>query len=42
MDDFKAEIQRTVDIIHGNADIEERAGHASGKYVHILSPYLLG
>ena len=22
--------------------IEERAGHASGKYVHDLSPYLLG
>ncbi|PMC40676.1 hypothetical protein CJ195_02870 [Bacillus sp. UMB0899] len=42
MDDFKAEIQRTIDIIHGNADIEERAGHASGKYVHDLSPYLLG
>ncbi|MCM3161098.1 hypothetical protein [Metabacillus litoralis] len=42
MDDFKAEIQRTVDIIHGNADIEERTGHASGKYVHDLSPYLLG
>lgn len=41
-DDFKAEIQRTVDIINGNAEIEERPGHASGKYVHDLSPYLLG
>lgn len=40
--DFKEEIQRTVDIIHGNADIPERQGHASGKYKHDLSPYLLG
>ncbi|WP_226669512.1 hypothetical protein [Metabacillus litoralis] len=40
--DFKEEIQRTIDIIHGNATIEPRLGHASGKYEHDLSPYLLG
>ncbi|MFJ8236156.1 hypothetical protein ACIQ34_10460 [Ureibacillus sp. NPDC094379] len=40
--DFQEEIQRTVDLIHGNADLEERAGHASGKYDYDLSPYLLG
>jgi len=42
MNEFKTEIQKTIDIIHGNANIEERTGHASGKYVHDLSPYLLG
>ncbi|WP_186579611.1 hypothetical protein [Aquibacillus kalidii] len=42
MEDFQAEIKKTVDIIHGNADIEERAGHASGAYVHDISPYVLG
>ena len=42
MNDFKEEIQRIIDLIHGNADLEERVGHASGKYVHDLSPYLLG
>ncbi|KAA9032424.1 hypothetical protein [Niallia endozanthoxylica] len=42
MGDFKKEIQRTVDLIHGNAEIEERAGHASGTYAHDLSPYVLG
>ncbi|WP_338449964.1 hypothetical protein R4Z09_28110 [Niallia oryzisoli] len=41
-DDFKQEIQRTIDLIHGNAELEERAGHASGTYAHDLSPYLLG
>jgi hypothetical protein len=40
--DFKAEIQRTIDLIHGQAEIEDRAGHASGSYQFDLSPYLLG
>ncbi len=42
MDEFKEEIQRTVDLIHGNAEIEERPGHASGHYLYDVSPYLLG
>jgi hypothetical protein len=41
-DEFKEEIKRTVDLIHGNADLDPRQGHASGKYVHDLSAYLLG
>lgn len=41
-DDFKEEIKRTVDLIHGQADIEERVGHASGQYKFDVSPYLLG
>ena len=41
-DEFKEEIQRTVDLIHGNAEIEERPGHASGNYLYDVSPYLLG
>ncbi|GHH98054.1 hypothetical protein [Neobacillus kokaensis] len=41
-DEFKAEIKRTVDLIHGNANIEARPGHASGNYDNDLSPYLLG
>jgi hypothetical protein len=42
MDEFKAEIKRTVDLIHANAEIEERSGHASGHYDYDVSPYLLG
>ncbi|WP_273124006.1 hypothetical protein ACNRWW_17120 [Metabacillus sp. HB246100] len=42
IEDFQAEIKRIVDIIHGNATIEPREGHASGTYNHDLSPYLLG
>ncbi|WP_394237035.1 hypothetical protein [Niallia oryzisoli] len=41
-DDFKKEIERTIDLIHGKGELEERAGHASGSYLFDLSPYLLG
>jgi hypothetical protein len=41
-DEFKEEIKRTVDLIHGKAELSARPGHASGKYVYDLSPYLLG
>ncbi|MCT2534889.1 hypothetical protein NC661_03880 [Aquibacillus koreensis] len=41
-EEFKAEIKRIIDIVNGNASIEARPGHASGEYVHDLSPYLLG
>lgn len=36
------EINRLIDVIHGKAEIEEKAGHASGKYTSDISPYLMG
>lgn len=39
---FKEEIRRVVDIIHGNATLPERPGHASGEYSSDVSPYVLG
>ncbi|MCM3216211.1 hypothetical protein M3612_17055 [Niallia taxi] len=40
--DAKEEIKNMIDIIHGNADLPERTGHASGKYEYDVSPYVLG
>ncbi|MDN4492690.1 hypothetical protein [Ureibacillus aquaedulcis] len=40
--DFQHEIQSVVDIIHGNATLEERAGHASGVYNADVSEYIAG
>ncbi|NEY72231.1 hypothetical protein G4D63_10895 [Bacillus mesophilus] len=40
--EFKDEIASTVDLIHGNATLPERPGHASGSYRYNLSPYVLG
>jgi hypothetical protein len=40
-DDFKREIRQMIDIVHGNADIAPNPGHASGKYIHDISPYVL-
>ncbi|WP_226617948.1 hypothetical protein [Cytobacillus firmus] len=40
--DFKNELEKMIDIIHGNAVIEERPGHASGEYTFDISPYVLG
>ncbi|MCA1029824.1 hypothetical protein LCL95_02105 [Bacillus timonensis] len=40
--EFKEEIKRIVDIIHGNASIAEKRGHASGTYTANISPYVLG
>ncbi|MFD2129922.1 hypothetical protein ACFSKI_01445 [Pseudogracilibacillus auburnensis] len=40
--DFKEEIKRIIHIIHGNAELENRAGHASGSYHYNISPYVLG
>lgn len=42
VDDVEAEIERVVDIIHGNAILPERPGHASGTYTKDVSPYILG
>nr|AYQ75563.1 hypothetical protein EAV92_08860 [Cohnella candidum] len=41
-EDFHAEIKRTVDLIHGNADLPARPGHASGAYRADVSAYVLG
>jgi hypothetical protein len=40
--DFQSEIRNTIDIIHGNAQLPERAGHASGNYTANISPFVLG
>ncbi|MCA0173616.1 hypothetical protein [Bacillus sp. RAR_GA_16] len=32
----------TVDLIHGNATIKEKVGHAGGRYTADVSPYVLG
>ncbi|WP_182199347.1 hypothetical protein [Paraliobacillus salinarum] len=42
VDEVKAEIKRMIDIIHGNADLPERPGHASGTYTKDVSPYVAG
>ncbi len=39
---FKEEITRVVDLIHGNANLSERPGHASGAYTKDVSPYVIG
>ncbi|WP_274309554.1 hypothetical protein [Solibacillus daqui] len=41
-ENFQQEIRHIVDIIHGNATIEPRPGHASGTYKADVSPYILG
>ena len=39
---FKKEIHRIVDVVHGNATLEPRPGHASGEYTADVSPYVIG
>lgn len=39
---FQQEMERIVDVVHGNATLEERRGHASGVYSADVSPYILG
>ncbi len=39
---FQQEIHKLVDVIHGNAEVEPEAGHASGKYTANISPYVIG
>ncbi|MCA1055400.1 hypothetical protein LCM10_10420 [Rossellomorea aquimaris] len=41
-EEFQAEIKRTIDLVHGNAKLPERKGHASGTYSFDISPYVLG
>lgn len=40
--DAKTEIKNMVDIIHGQASLPARPGHASGSYKHDISKYVLG
>ncbi|WNR45372.1 hypothetical protein [Paenibacillus roseipurpureus] len=40
--DFAEETRRTIDVIHGNAKIPVRPGHASGSYTADISEYVLG
>lgn len=39
---FKAEISDVVSVVHGDADLEPRRGHASGRYRADVSEYMLG
>lgn len=41
-ENFQQEIRHIVDIIHGDAVIEPRPGHASGTYKADVSPYIIG
>ena len=39
---FRAELRRTVDVVHGETTLEKRPGHASGSFDADVSNYLLG
>jgi hypothetical protein len=39
---FRSEISDAVHVVHGDADISERPGHASGSYGADVSEYMLG
>jgi Flp pilus assembly protein TadD len=39
---FEAEMRRVVDVVHGNADLAPRPGHASGSYTADVSPWVAG
>ncbi|MGJ7910184.1 hypothetical protein [Neobacillus sp. LXY-1] len=41
-DDAKLEIKNMIDIIHGNANLPKRPGHASGTYKYDISKYVIG
>ncbi|WP_307550772.1 hypothetical protein [Paenibacillus sp. V4I5] len=41
-DDFKKDMQNIVDVIHGQINLPERAGHAAGAYKADVSPYVVG
>jgi len=40
--EFRGEIRRVIDAVHGNLDLEARPGHASGMYRADISPHVLG
>ncbi len=39
--EFKAELTDVVSVVHGDADLPRRRGHASGRYTADISPWLL-
>jgi hypothetical protein len=39
---FESEITDAVHVVHGDADLPERSGHASGRYRSDVSEYMLG
>jgi hypothetical protein len=39
---FEDEIRLAIDAVHGNAIVEERPGHASGRYEADVSPWIAG
>ncbi|ABW18172.1 hypothetical protein [Alkaliphilus oremlandii] len=41
-EEFKKDIKTVIDIIHGNATVEPRKGHASGTYTKDVSSYVMG
>lgn len=41
-EDFTNEIKQIIDVIHGNADIPVKKGHAGGKYSFDISNYVIG
>jgi len=41
-ENFKKDIKTLIDIIHGNAKLEPKKGHASGVYTKNISPYVMG
>ena len=40
--EFRREIVNAVRVVHGDADLPERPGHASGEFRADVSPYILG
>jgi hypothetical protein len=42
VEDAQTEIKYLIDIIHGQAELPERPGHASGVYKYDISKYVLG
>ncbi|MBX0313402.1 hypothetical protein [Planococcus glaciei] len=39
---FQNEMKKIVDVVHGNATVEEKPGHAAGTYKADISPYVIG
>ncbi len=42
VEEFRSEIRRVIDALHGNLDLPARPGHAFGVYRSDVSPYVLG
>lgn len=41
-DDWKGEMRRVIDLLHGHAEIAARPGHSSGSYVSDVSAWVVG